>query len=170
LRKILLFRNHFRYYFKNEFTVIQKVLCWKLLINDDRWPHWTGDCYVELKYIVKCTGRARMWPFWTGDRYNRFDYKQQRYREDASNYSKNVTKYLIFFCSDKSHHFGKDCENLYTVNSLLLATVVHNPHPLCSQILGRKNLVRIYNLHQLLTCSCGGQMRKWGLKFVKKNV
>ena len=101
---------------------------------------------------------------------NRFDYKQQRYREDASNYSKNVTKYLIFFCSDKSHHFGKDCENLYTVNSLLLATVVHNPHPLCSQILGRKNLVCIYNLHQLLTCSCGGQMRKWGLKFVKKNV
>ena len=79
-----------------------------------------------------------MWPFWTGDRYNRFDYKQQRYREDASNYSKNVTKYLIFFCSDKSHHFGKDCENLYTVNSLLLATVVHIRTPFAPKYSGEK--------------------------------
>jgi hypothetical protein len=40
-----------------------------LLINDDRWPHWTGDRYIELKYIVKRTGRARKWPLWAGDHY-----------------------------------------------------------------------------------------------------
>ena len=36
--------------------------------------------------------------------------------------------------------------NHFTVNCLLLTAFVHNP-----QNLGRKNLVRIYNPHQLLT-------------------
>ena len=50
-----------------------KVLHWKLLINGDRWPHWTGDryMYIKLKYIVKCTGRARKWPLWAGDHYTK---------------------------------------------------------------------------------------------------
>jgi hypothetical protein len=33
------------------------------------WPHWTGDRYIELKYIVKCTGRAWKLPLWAGDHY-----------------------------------------------------------------------------------------------------
>ena len=48
-----------------------KVLCWKLPINGGRWPHWTGDRYIELKYIVKRTGRARKWPLWPGDHYTK---------------------------------------------------------------------------------------------------
>ena len=33
--------------------------------------HWTGDRYIELKYIVKCNGRVRMWPLWAGDHYTK---------------------------------------------------------------------------------------------------
>ena len=64
LRKITIFRNHFRYYSWNKFTFrYTKVLRWKLLIN--------GDRYIELKYIVKCTGRAWKWPLWAGDHYTK---------------------------------------------------------------------------------------------------
>jgi hypothetical protein len=65
LRKIPNFRNHFLYYFKNEFTAIQRFYAWNY------WPHWTGDRYIELRYIVKCTGRARKWPLWAGDHYTK---------------------------------------------------------------------------------------------------
>jgi hypothetical protein len=33
----------------------------KITYNGDRWPHWTGDCYIELKNIAKCTGKAWKW-------------------------------------------------------------------------------------------------------------
>jgi hypothetical protein len=33
-------------------------------------------------------------------------------------------------------------------------------YDICSQNLERKNLVRVYNPHQLVTRSCGGQMHK----------
>jgi hypothetical protein len=33
--------------------------------------HWTGDRYIELKYIVKRTRRARKWPLWAGDHYTK---------------------------------------------------------------------------------------------------
>ena len=75
LRKILIFRNHFRYYFLNKFTVYKGFM---LKITYKWWPlttlnRWTYDRYIELIYIVKFTGRARKWPLYKGDRYDRID-------------------------------------------------------------------------------------------------
>ena len=60
----------------------------------------------------------------------------------------------------------------YTINDLLLTALVHNLHHLLlPKSQERKNLVWVYNLHQLLTCPCGGQMCEYkSLKFGKKNV
>ena len=44
--------------------------------------------------------------------------------------------------------------------------IIHTPFG--CQISGIKNLVRVYNPHQLLTHSCGGQMHELSLKFGKK--
>ena len=49
---------------------------------------------------------------------------------------------------------------LHNVNGLILVTLVHYTHPFDPQNLGRKNLVQVYNPHQLLSCLCGGQMRE----------
>ena len=48
-------------------TTLNRWPLYQIKIYSDRWPHWTGDRYIKLKYIVKCTGRARKWPLWAGD-------------------------------------------------------------------------------------------------------
>ena len=96
-----------------------------------------------------------------------------------------LTRSLIFnekYSTSQSDFYGFEISTGQTKNSLAAGhrttanfehclyyqywCIIHTPFG--CQIFGIKNLVRVYNLHQLLTRSCGGQMHELSLKFSKK--
>ena len=109
--------------------------CWARMVNQNKWPtllHGRAD--VTTRYIIyKCSVLFICFMF------------------DIM----NVINLLILMLQSKCLAHPES----YTINDLLLTALVHNLHHLwLPKSQERKNLVRVYNPHQLLTCPCGGQM------------